>query len=170
MLNKVFDSLRSLIGDVGDQVAKLQEQILAKEKALNVLRSAPISRDDFKAFMLGHVDRIASEFDGDLSFTVQRLSRDPLKPYENHEGIRVLHNGGVDNPDRTIERAVLSLLGHEIKRALSERIDRMNWPGDAGPVQEKRLGMIAKLEGELQELRAELDEVRRAAAAAGLLV
>lgn len=167
-----FKIFKKQIGDLRAQVTELDSRIEAKTNEIEHLTKAPLGKDCVIAFFSSIIDRRGSEYDKAITSAAGMVSRSPHKLELLNRDIGVLiaaaQNANADV--RSMESALLALLGDSIKKALVERIEAMPWPADCGPPLGQRSALIEKAEHELAALIASREEMRSAAASAGLLV
>jgi len=167
-MSNLADVVKTLFG-VRKTVTEIGAQIKAAQARIEHLKKSPPPRSDLIAYFEKLVDEKASEYDKAFEFTTQRLAHDPLRMAANN-GIGIMTAVRVGTPPtfQSLEVAILSIFGADIKTAIRKRLTTMPWPGEPGPPVADRPALIAKAEAELTELEAQLDNLRSEAAAAGI--
>ena len=167
-MSNLADVVKTLFG-VRKTVTEIGAQIKAAQARIEHLKKSPPPRSDLIAFFEKLADQKAGEYGNALEFTIQRLTGDPLRMQTcDSIGILTAVRPGTPPTFQSLEVAILSMFGADIKTAIKKRIETMPWPGEPGPPVADRVALIAKAERELKELEAQLDNLCNEAAAAGI--
>jgi hypothetical protein len=167
-MSNLADVVKTLFG-VRKTVTEIGAQIKAAQARIEHLKKSPPPRSDLIAFFEKLADQKANEYDKAFEFAMTRLVHDPLR-MEACDSIGILTAVRVGTPPtfQSLEVAILSIFGEDIKTAIRKRLTTMPWPGEPGPPVADRPALIAKAERELKELEAQLTQLRSEAAAAGI--
>ena len=167
-MSNLADVVKTLFG-VRKTVTEIRSKIKVAHARIEHLKKSPPPRSDLIAFFEKLADQKAGEYDKAFEFATQRLVGDPLR-MEACDSIGILTAVRVGTPPtfQSLEIAILSIFGADVKTAIKKRIETMPWPGEPGPPVADRPAQIAKAEAELKELEAQLDNLRNEAAAAGI--
>lgn len=169
-----FNIFSKQVSDLRGQVNKIEEQIKEKKAEIHFLRTSPPPKSDLKNAIYG-----VFEVRADAAKT---LIEESLEQWKDRalalgdevrvaKGMHILNaqKPGVAPTPFSLECALHAIIGPQIKEGVARLIDELDWPA-AGPALKERKALIAKAEGELEKLEAQLEEMRQSAASSGLLV
>jgi len=176
----LFDSIKSAIVGVKNQLLSLDQQISELEDERAKLVSLPLPYDDFVDWALSRYDNLAKNYAGQWRGTI--LGADSsmrsfyMAPVQSHETLadfEVVY--GRDCPinfekpthsnqyfpmtDGVFFTIFRDAIKEGVRRMLDESV-KPEWPSRVGPARAERIPKIEKLEAKLSALIAERDEIR----------
>lgn len=163
-------SVQSLAGEVRQARAEIEQLKRKREDIAN----APAAKVDIKAAYAALIERRAEIHAKGFNRQMERFVRAPgsvKKPEVLNEQLLLAVTPSADGIANfmTMESGVLVLFKSAALKALNEMIDAMPWPGEGLPVDE-RDEVLAKLDKEIAELQAQVQELTSNAAAAGISI
>lgn len=163
---QLLDSFRSVVAGARDQAAATQaevDRLKSRRKQLNALL---LPKADFIAACCESIDREASLWRAEAlplmlkNFIAQPDSRFRLPLLEA--------NGAYSEQGKVYPGPMYALFAPELKKALSNHIEKMDWPTEVGPSRAARRAELTRIDSELNELEAGLKQLRREATANGV--
>jgi len=172
----LLDSLRNLgklSQDVGARRAELRARIDKLQAERSRVQSAPLARADVLAILDRWLARASSEYLADLRALLGPLIRGAQRTRSDAEldrAVRLFGAGaafGQAVDAQQLDRALVGLLGDQVRAALVRTVEAMDWPSNALSLAE-RAATLAELDRELDALMREEVELTESARAAGL--
>lgn len=171
----LIPGMRKVRQDFAAELAqkKAQLELLEREKAR--LTYAPSSREDLKRFVAAHVTSAAAVGRVRLQANLQPFARQPaeIAKLTSKEGLSLLLAGALqrgtdEETARAVESVLAFALGEQLISAMSAAIDSMELT--EGPTLAERRLAIEKVDGQINGLAVEIDEMTQAAQASGLFI
>jgi hypothetical protein len=172
----MLDGLKRALQGVQDLQSGLRAvraQLEAAQREREEIATAPTCRSDVKANFGRWIDGCAAEFDENLKRQMATMLRKPhafedLKSQTALNCMGVLSvspAGGTGPTPRSVDVALMALLGPSLKTELYRVIDRLEWPSAEGLPMLERKQKIAELDRRIDKLLAEESELVQLAAA-----
>lgn len=172
----LLDSLRNLgklSQDVGERRAELRARIDKLQTERLQVQSAPLARSDVLTIVDRWLARAAAEYEADLRAGLGPLVRGAQRARSDAEldrAVRLFGAGaafGQAVDAQQLDRALVGLLGDQVRAALVRTVEAMDWPSSALSLAE-RAAKLAKIDSEFVALTREEAELTESARAAGL--
>jgi hypothetical protein len=169
---ETLTKLKALFGNIAAQDSELGRKIREAQQKIEALQSAQISRDSYITHGSESIDARGAAYLKRLQDQVNADSkRDPLdlsRPDLFHRIFAPNHPSGHQEvtPD-----ALCWFFGPEIKKRFSDAVNALDWPAadkTCGPALSDRVKQIEIIGNELNDLQRQRNELREAAADAGL--
>ncbi|WP_299066971.1 hypothetical protein [Accumulibacter sp.] len=183
-----FAGLRSALLSVKDRLGEVDRQIGKLEAERAKLVGLPLPYPDFCLWVESRFDRLADDYPRQVrqeligpDSTTARCFMQPLDGHTTLDDFLAVYNGtcpipferpvvGFGVPNFGIGEAVMyfclrDVLKAGVRRVLDEVV-KPKWPAEVGPPRAERVKVLEKLEGQLTELIAERDGIRRELAGA----
>ena len=160
------------VQDLHGGVRTVRGQIAAAERELEDVRCAPTCRADVKAIYDKWIDSRAELYSERLQRQLVTMLRKPqhfdsLESQTARSFMAVLAvQPGPNGPDaKSIDEALMALLGPALKKEFFRVIDTIEWPATEGLPLAERAGKIDELEKKIKRLRDDEAELVQAASA-----
>lgn len=170
-----FDVFKRALGDVSAQLKNMRASRELAMRQREDLQSLPLAKSDYLATLDAWIDRQSAGFAQRLETGSAHYRRNPLTAVPEDTKapcppIRILT--ATKNPEDTatpigVEFNLYALLGPQIKTALRNIVNEMNFDG-AGPPRAERLQMIAALDARIDAIDKQEQELIEQAGAAGV--
>lgn len=161
-----FESLFSSIGTIGESLATLnaeRERVQAERDAIAAL---PLARQTLISELNTFIDTHRAKYLNTLQEIVLPLSKRadrPITAAMSTPGNWLTMDGKVSAP-----ALLLGLLGEQVKTALREAIEEMPLSDADGMTREQRAERLSQLDRRIEELNAEISDIRARLARAGI--
>lgn len=172
--------LRSLLAAVHQaadavlvKIRKADEEISTLEAERTSLTDAPVSRDDFMAYVRADIERRGAPYKHTLGHWKDKWFKNIFARWEHfeqegqHQGIPYLNAEVPHSFAEMTPAALYWLFGEQIAERFGEALDALPWPDNAVPVAERRARM-ATIDAELERLIAYRDELAAELSAVGM--
>lgn len=169
----LFDSLRKTIQDLADQLGTRERQQEALKREREDMQCAPTCRADVKAIIGRYIDSCGARYEAGLQRQVQTMLQrkpehfvDMNSHIASNLAVLAVPPGTGSQPDaKSIDVALMALLGQQLKPAVFAVIDSMPWgPAAEGLPMEERVRKLAELDHRIDKLGAEIVELQQIAA------
>lgn len=167
-----FFQLKKSIQDFGDQVKKQRAAIEQLQRKREDMACAPAAKSDVKAIFDAWISGCVEEYEENLTRQIAPVLRKPhnYQDPKSHSAMQLAVlavQPGVGSPAsaRSIDRALMALLGPQLRTELFKLIDAMEWPDEGLPMAE-RIKKLAEMDASISALqKAEAELVQHAAQA-----
>lgn len=167
-------ALRDSVTSIGKRCRELRAQINDLERKRDALQHAPLARAEVAEALDAWVERQAAKHAEAMASTIGPLCRraDALLPMRLDQSVRVLAAaepyGSSSVSAAQLDAAMAFLFPAEMKAALGNLVQSMEWPAAEGLQRAERARKVEALEVEIGKLRSDLNELLADAAAAGV--
>jgi hypothetical protein len=171
-----FLKLKTAIVGVGEHMAGLRSEKEALKRQREELAAAPGTKDDMISIFHDHIDQTAAKYSGRLQRAIEQSLNHGRDMHTGPNGRPQLgllslarENYSTPCSPLDIESSLFFVIGPAMKAAVADAINAMEWPADAQPLA-GRAAEISKLEKKIAVLEQSEQDLRRDAAAAGVVV
>lgn len=171
-----FLKIKTAITGIGQHMNGLRTELETRKRQREELAAAPGTKADVIALFHAHIDETAAQYTGRLQRAIEVSlghGRDlHLGPDGRPQlGPLTLGRANAATPctPHDIESSLFFVMGPAMKLAVADAINAMPWPADAQPVV-GRAAEMAKLDKKIAALEKSEQDLRREAAAAGVVV
>ncbi|WP_288129978.1 hypothetical protein [Accumulibacter sp.] len=167
--------MKDAISGLKLDLATVEKSIADEQAALDRLRKAPVPLDDIRKLLSSVVASRATKGRALLAESLRYLQNHPqevagdLRHVEPRVSILTACRPDQAATPQSVEVAVCALLEHEILAGVQHFLDQVEWP-ESGPPIADRPKLIAEAERRLSKATEAREELRRSAAAAGVLL
>ena len=161
MLN--IKSIVAGIASLRSEKSRLKNALETKLRRREDLHSMPLPKSDFINMV---TEKLDSNQDPISAMLRQQLGSWIEQPLENPVYSAFLPLSWPNGSGITGEM-LHYLLREDIKEAMAKAIDKWSWPVDCGPTRAERKLELVKLDKEIEELNAQLQELEEVLPAAG---
>lgn len=162
--------LKSAFTEAAGIRAKLEQDIEVLKQHREHLLESPVSLEDYTAHINKFIDVRRERYEEVVARSVANRQRSPLKDWSDcpkGQAPFAIVSDIVGNPSNVpTQDLIVGLLGDLIKQEYEKVLKRIKWADDPGPAPhlrdkevEKTTAKIDKLESELTELLASVDQV-----------
>lgn len=172
----ILDGLKAALSGLKDLqggVKALQAQLEAARREREDVQCAPTCRADVKDILGRWIDSCAGRYEERLRASLATMLRKPkhFADLNSQPAVSMLavlavqpHVGGA--PDaRSLDIALMALLGQQLKPAVFKLIDSMEWPAAEGLPLAERERKLAEIDKRIERLEREEAELREIATA-----
>lgn len=173
--DSIFSRVKAAISGLKADLATVEKSISAEQAELERLRTSPPPLADVQQLLADVVTERAAKGRALLAQSIGFLQRHPLKVAVDRSGIdqRVAiltaHKPDQAPSVQSLELALCALLEGSVQAGLAKIIATIEWP-EAGPPLADRQKLIEAAERRLAKATEAREELRRSAAAAGVLI
>jgi uncharacterized protein (UPF0335 family) len=170
-----FSSLRQGVASLGGQVRDLRARIERMKRERDDLIAAPAAKSDLKAAALQHLKAQESAYARVVAAQFATFIRRPERlndPAMVAKQLGLL--GATEKPGvavagpQSMDVVLAGLFGPMVCQAYLAAIDALDY--EEGPTNAARAVRIAELDGEIQGLQGQLDELTATARGAGIVI
>lgn len=172
----LIDGIRSALAGLKDLqggVKALRDQLEAARREREDVQCAPTCRADVKAIFSRWIDSCGQRYQERLQASLGTMLRKPahfqdLGSQTARNLMAVLSvqpNSGNAADARSIDVALMALMGAQLKPALMKMIDEVDWPGPEGLPMDERVRKLAEIDARIAKLERDEAELLAIAAA-----
>lgn len=169
----MIQGARKVRQDVAAELAQKKAQLESLEREKASLQNAPAAKADLKGWANAYVHRAAARCATRLDANLQPLVRRPAEMSLPQTATRLLlvadgSDGDGQARARDVESLIAFAFGKDLAAAMCTAIDAMSIA--EGPTLAERRVALERIEGQINRLRVEIDEIAQAAQASGLFI
>jgi len=171
-----FLKLRNAFSSARRDLAGMRKQLGDIETEREYLKTSSPTREELVEHAFRHLEGLASDYPQCVAEQLSHYMKNPLDPVrpEAHDDgtpsvvpiITATRHTTVLPGPKTLERAILYLLGEQIKPRLREAIMTMPLSGPEGPPMSKRIARFTAVNAQIADLKAQIAEAERILAGA----
>lgn len=166
-----FSFLKKSAGDVVANVRSARKQIEQLKRDREDIANAPLTKDDVKGMLKGHIAAQSKKYQGALGHQVLELARgcNVVNPEGDRHAITFANTRDATFGPMLLDRAFCGLFGTALYDSLAAMIDAMAWPAGSRPIQ-GREDALAEIDKRLKKLIEQEQSFVSAAAEVGLRI
>lgn len=171
-----FFKITSAVADLSGQMAAIRDEKEGLKREREELAAAPGMPDDVICMLTGHVDNQADKYPTFLRHMVETalvfghtvpMGAGGCPNLGALTAVRESHARAPSAAD--LESSLMFFMRDQLKQALREAINQMDWPAHAKPLA-GRAELLSSLDEKISKLDAAEQDLRRSAAAAGVIL
>ncbi len=160
----LFDSLKKQLTALGDERAKLLNQLEKARQRREDLLTLPLPLDEHIDKLFRQVDNFSTHFSEDLRRRTAHLEN---KPLEEINPMTSLITTGQTVGGQHLERMMCCLLTDQIKEGIKRTALTWDWPLSGPPLAERKIE-LTKLDKTIADLESKLGDYDNAAEQMGI--
>ncbi|MBF0283539.1 MAG: hypothetical protein HQL51_03675 [Magnetococcales bacterium] len=156
------DGSKKVFFQLAQEVDSLEQRISKYTQMVEDLQSLPLPKDDFANQLGAWIDTQADQFIPRLASAMEHLVEQPNFDPQNVD-IKLVDSESPTPVAEQMQAMMAYLLREQLKEAVRQAVETMEWPKKVGPPRSRRDQMVSGLQGKLESLQAQEAELLSAA-------
>jgi len=166
MFDKIRTSFRDGLKTLRDEESRLRAQLETARRRREDLLTLKLAKADVVALLVGMVDSKAERYPATLRAAIEGLINS-TQTKRDKLGVAIQVRGGIFSPIKSSGQSTVAgpehlevgfcyLFREQIKAAVAQAVEGMDWPAEVGPPPAQRTEELRQLDAQSQRIEAEI--------------